>query len=55
MGTGTVTGKAGFLGNVHQLGWFLVILLILGHVGAALYHQFILNDNLLSRMWFGKQ
>ena len=55
MGTGSVTGRAGFLGDIHHLGWFLAILLILGHVGAALYHQFILKDNLLGRMWFGKQ
>jgi cytochrome b561 len=24
------------------------------HIGAALYHQFIRQDNLLARMWFGK-
>jgi cytochrome b561 len=29
-------------------------LLVLLHVGAALYHQFTLKDNLLSRMWYGK-
>jgi len=29
-------------------------LLVLLHVGAALYHQFMLKDNLLSRMWYGK-
>jgi cytochrome b561 len=29
-------------------------LLVLLHVGAALYHQFALKDNLLSRMWYGK-
>jgi cytochrome b561 len=28
--------------------------LILLHVDAALYHQFILKDNLLQRMWYGK-
>ncbi|MBK9600533.1 MAG: cytochrome b/b6 domain-containing protein [Anaerolineales bacterium] len=55
MGNGSVAGRAGSLGEIHQLGWFLVILLVLGHVGAALYHQFILKDNLLNRMWFGKQ
>ena len=55
MGSGSVTGRAGSLGEIHQLGWFLVILLVLGHIGAALYHQFILKDNLFSRMWFGKQ
>lgn len=54
MGTATTANRAGILGPIHQLGWFLAILLVLGHVGAALYHQFILKDNLLSRMWFGK-
>ena len=29
-------------------------LLVLLHVGAALYHQFMLKDNLLSRMWYGR-
>ncbi len=24
------------------------------HVGAALYHQFLLKDHLLARMWYGK-
>ncbi|HOB66022.1 MAG TPA: cytochrome b/b6 domain-containing protein [Ottowia sp.] len=25
------------------------------HAGAALYHQFVLKDGLLARMWFGKR
>lgn len=29
-------------------------LLVVLHVGAALYHQFKLKDNLLARMWYGK-
>lgn len=29
-------------------------LLIVLHVGAALYHQFLRRDNLLARMWYGK-
>ncbi|GAB4435437.1 MAG: cytochrome b [Anaerolineales bacterium] len=32
-----------------------LIVLIAAHVGAALYHQFVKKDNLLSRMWFGKR
>jgi len=43
------------LGFLHGGIWTLLLLLILLHVGAALYHQFILKDNLLGRMWFGKQ
>ena len=43
------------IGMFHGLIWFFLSLLILLHVGAALYHQFILKDNLLGRMWYGKQ
>jgi cytochrome b561 len=32
-----------------------LFLLVLLHVGAAFYHQLALKDNLLSRMWYGKQ
>lgn len=39
----------------HGLVSTVLLLLILLHVGAALYYQFILRDNLLSRMWFGKR
>jgi len=42
------------IGMFHGLIWFFLSLLILLHVGAALYHQFILKDNLLGRMWYGK-
>jgi cytochrome b561 len=53
MGTGAVTGRAGILGPIHHLGWILAFGLILLHVGAALYHQYILKDNLMARMWYG--
>jgi cytochrome b561 len=43
------------IGGFHGLIWFFLLLLILLHVGAALYHQFILKDNLISRMWYGEQ
>jgi cytochrome b561 len=47
--------RGGFsLGSLHGGIWTLLLLLILLHVGAALYHQFILKDNLLGRMWFGR-
>lgn len=37
--------------NIHDnLQYFLYALLIL-HVGAALYHQFVVKDGLLRRMW----
>lgn len=31
-----------------------LFLLVLLHIGAALYHQIWLKDSLLSRMWYGK-
>ena len=48
--------RGGFsIGAFHGLSWAALFLLILLHVGAALYHQFLKRDNLLGRMWFGKQ
>jgi cytochrome b561 len=47
--------RGGFsLGMFHGGIWTLLLLLIILHVGAALYHQFIRKDHLLQRMWFGK-
>jgi len=49
-------GRGGFsLGFLHGGIWTLLLLLIILHVGASLYHQFIVKDNLLGRMWFGKK
>jgi len=49
-------GRGGFsLGMFHGGIWALLVLLMAVHIGAALYHQFILKDNLLGRMWFGKK
>ena len=39
---------------LHGLLFPLFGLLILLHIGAALYHQFILRNNLLARMLYGK-
>ena len=50
----TVAREAGFLGEFHELGWALIVLLVFLHVGAAFYHQFILKDNLFARIWYGK-
>jgi len=48
--------RGGFnLGFFHGGIWALLLLLIVLHIGASLYHQFILKDNLLGRMWFGKR
>jgi cytochrome b561 len=43
------------IGMFHGAIWFFLLLLVLLHIGAALYHQFFLKDNLLGRMWYGKQ
>jgi len=49
-------GRGGFnLGFFHGGIWALLLLLIIVHIGAALYHQFILKDNLFGRIWFGKR
>jgi len=48
--------RGGFnIGFLHGGIWVFLLLLILLHIGAALYHQFIVKDNLLGRMWFGKR
>lgn len=39
----------------HGIFATLLVLLIAGHVAAALYHQFVRKDGLLGRMWFGKR
>lgn len=39
----------------HGIFATLLMLLIAGHIAAALYHQFGRKDGLLSRMWFGKR
>ncbi len=57
-------GGGGFRGGVravgaflfrafHELSWQILLILIILHVLAALYHQFIRKDKLLGRMWFG--
>lgn len=60
LGIGTAAargfGRRGFsIGAFHGLSWFLLFLLILLHIGAAFYHQIFKKDNLLGRMWYGKQ
>jgi cytochrome b561 len=41
--------------QAHAVLAALLAILIAGHVGAALYHQFVLKDGLFRRMWFGKR
>ncbi|MEW8140281.1 MAG: cytochrome b/b6 domain-containing protein [Candidatus Thiodiazotropha endolucinida] len=33
----------------------VLLMLIIGHVLAFLYHQYVRKDNLFSRMWFGRR
>jgi cytochrome b561 len=41
--------------NVHSFFATVLAILIVLHIAAALYHQFIRKDRLLSRMWFGNR
>jgi cytochrome b561 len=41
---------AGALHEVHEISSFVLAALVLGHVAVALYHQFVLKDNLLYRL-----
>jgi cytochrome b561 len=38
----------------HGIGARLLLVLLMLHVGAALYHQFVRRDGLLCRMWFSR-
>jgi len=40
--------------RTHDIVSKLLIALLIGHIGAALYHQFILGDRLLARMGLGR-
>ena len=40
------------LEDIHGVGANALLFLLAAHVGAALYHHFILKDNTLRRMWF---
>lgn len=41
--------------TAHSLMAYLLIALLVIHVAAALYHQFIRRDTVLRRMWFGTE
>ena len=38
--------------EVHEVCVFLLIAILVAHIGAALRHHFILRDSTLKRMWF---
>ncbi len=44
-----------FSGAFHGLSWTILLLLIILHVGATAYHQFLRRDGLLGRVWFGRR
>jgi cytochrome b561 len=41
--------------RAHAVLAALLVILIVGHIAAALYHQFVLKDGLFRRMWFGRR
>ncbi len=51
---GFARGGRFLLGAFHGASWTILLLLIILHVAAALYHQFFVRDNLFGRMWFGR-
>ena len=53
-GRGGAFGAAFVLLPIH-LDLAILLAVLLGfHILAAIYHQFLLKDNLISRMWYGK-
>jgi cytochrome b561 len=40
---------------LHEFIAPALLILVILHVGGALYHQFLLKDNLLARMWYAKK
>ena len=49
------SGNGGSSFVVHGLLATLLVGLIALHFAAALYHQLVLKDGLLRRMWFGRR
>lgn len=46
---------ADLAGDLHENGFWVLVLLTAGHVMAALYHQFFLGDGTLQRMLPGRR
>lgn len=51
-GPGGPGGVFGLL-MIHELAAYALLVLIALHILAALYHQFVLRDHLIARMWYG--
>jgi len=45
-------GAFGLL-TIHKLAAYTLLVLLALHILAALYHQFVLRDHLIARMWYG--
>jgi cytochrome b561 len=43
-----------FYAEIHETCWRIGAVLLALHAGAALWHQFIVRDGLLARMWHGR-
>jgi cytochrome b561 len=41
--------------QTHAVLATLLAILIAAHIGAALYHRFVLKDGLFRRVWFGQR
>lgn len=44
---------AQFFRDMHGIVWILLVLAVIGHTGAAIYHHFIKKDDVLKRMSIG--
>jgi len=44
---------AEFFHGAHGVVWILLALVVIAHAGAALYHHFVLKDDMLRRMGWG--
>ena len=44
---------AQFFRDMHGVVWILLVLAVIGHTGAAIYHHFIKKDDVLKRMSIG--
>lgn len=51
-GPGGTGGAFGLL-MIHELAAYTLLILVSLHILAALYHQFVLRDHLIARMWYG--
>jgi cytochrome b561 len=50
-GPGSPGGVFGLL-MIHELAAYALLVLVALHIFAALYHQFVLRDHLIARMWY---